>query len=78
LQSGVPGVAVEEAEQVAARRGVDDLIYPRQPEGVLGAVLVKVGVVDAHPPLVRVLLADEEGVGEPLKMENFFDEAGCE
>jgi hypothetical protein len=41
-------------------------------------VLVKVGVVDAHPPLVRVLLADEEGVGEPLKMENFFDEAGCE
>jgi hypothetical protein len=35
----VPGVAVEEAEQVAARRGVDDLINPRQPEGVLGAAL---------------------------------------
>jgi hypothetical protein len=25
----VPGVLVEEAEQVAARHGVDDLIYPR-------------------------------------------------
>jgi hypothetical protein len=54
------------------------LINPRQPEGVLGAVLVEVGVVDAHPPLVRVLLADDDGVGEPLRMEDFFDEADCE
>jgi hypothetical protein len=74
----VPGVAVEEAEQVAARRGVDDLIYPRQPEGVHGAVFVEVGVVDAHPPLVRVLLADEDGVGEPIRMEDFSDESDRE
>jgi hypothetical protein len=74
----VPGVAVEETEQVAARRGVDTLINPRKPERVLGVVLVEVGVVDAHPPLVRVLLTDEDGVGEPLRMENFADEAGCE
>jgi hypothetical protein len=74
----VHGVAVEEAEQVAARCGVDDLIYPRQPEGVLGVVFVEVGVVDAHPPLVGVLLEDEEGVGEPLRMEDFSDEASRE
>jgi hypothetical protein len=74
----VPGVALEEAEQVAARCGVDDLIYPWQPEGVLGVVLVEVGVVDAHPPLVRDLLADEDRVGEPLKMEDFSDEASRE
>jgi hypothetical protein len=74
----VPGVAVEEAEQVADRRGVDHLVNPRQPEGVLGAMLVEVGVVDAHHPLVRVLLADEDGVGEPLRMEDFLDEAGRE
>jgi hypothetical protein len=74
----VPGVAVEEAEQFAARRGVDDLIYPRQPEGFLRTVLVEVGVVDAHPPLVRVLLADEDGVGEPLRMEDISDEASRE
>jgi hypothetical protein len=73
-----PRVAVEEAEQVAARRGVDDLIYPRQPEGVLGAVFVEVGVVDTHPPLVGVLLAGEDGVGEPLRMEDFSDEASRE
>jgi hypothetical protein len=48
------------------------------PKGVLGAVLVEVGVVGAHPPLVRVLLADEDGVSEPLRMEDFSDEAGRE
>jgi hypothetical protein len=74
----VPGVAVEEAEQVVARRGVDDLVSPRQPEGVLGVVLVEVGVVDAHPPLVSILLADTDGVDEPLRMEDFTDEAGRE
>jgi hypothetical protein len=41
-------------------------------------VLVEVGVVDAHPPLVQVLLADEDGVGERLKMGDFFDEASRE
>jgi hypothetical protein len=74
----VSGVAVEEAEQVAACRGVDDLINPWQPEEVLGAVLVEVDLVDAHPPIVRVLLADEDGVSEPLRMEDFSDEASRE
>jgi hypothetical protein len=42
------------------------LVNPWQPERVIGAVFVEVGVVDAHSPLVRVLLADEDGVGELL------------
>jgi hypothetical protein len=54
------------------------LINPRQLEGALGAVLVEVDVVDAHPPLIRVLLADEDGVGKPLRIEDFSDEAGRE
>jgi hypothetical protein len=54
------------------------LIYLWQPEGVFGEVLVEVGVVDAHPPLIGVLLADEDGVGEPLRMEDFSDEASRE
>jgi hypothetical protein len=71
----VPGVAVKEAEQVAAHRGVDDLVNLRQPKRVLVEVGIEVGVVDAHPPLVHVLLANEDGVGEPLRMEYFTDEA---
>jgi hypothetical protein len=74
----VSRVAVEETEQVIARHGVDDLINPRQSKGVLGPVFVEIGVVDAHPPLVRVLLADEDRVGEPLRMEDFSDEADGE
>jgi hypothetical protein len=41
-------------------------------------VLVEISVVNAHPPLVRVLLADKDEVGEPLRMEEFSDEASCE
>jgi hypothetical protein len=41
-------------------------------------VFVEIIVVDAHPPLVRVLLADEDGIGEPLRMEDFFDEVSHE
>jgi hypothetical protein len=41
-------------------------------------VLVEVSVVDAHPPLVRVLLANEDGAGDPLRMEDFSDEANRE
>jgi hypothetical protein len=74
----VLGVAVEEVEQIAARCGVDDLNNLRQPQRVLGAVLFEVGVVDTHPPLVRVLLADEDGLSEPLRMENFSNEADHE
>jgi hypothetical protein len=38
-------------------------------------VLVEVVVVDTHPPLLGVLLADEDGVGEPLRMEDFSDDS---
>ena len=55
--------------------GVDYLVNPRQPEGVLGAMLVEVDVVDAHPPLVGILLSYQDVIGEPLRMEYFSDEA---
>jgi hypothetical protein len=34
-------------------------------------MFVEIGVVDAHPPLVRVLLADEDGVGEATQDGRF-------
>jgi hypothetical protein len=54
------------------------LINPRQPERVLRAVFVEISVVNAHPPLICVLLANEDGVGKLLRMEDFSDEADCE
>jgi hypothetical protein len=42
------------------------LINHRQPEGVLGVVLVEIGVVDTHPPLVGVLLRMRTGLASHL------------
>jgi hypothetical protein len=42
----VPGIAVEEVEQVAACHGVDNLVNPQQPERVLGSMLVEISVID--------------------------------
>jgi hypothetical protein len=41
-------------------------------------VLVEVGVADTHPSLVCVILANEDGVGEPLTMEDFTNEVSRE
>jgi hypothetical protein len=41
-------------------------------------VFVEIGVIDAHPPLICVLLVDEDGIGEPLRMEDFSDEVDRE
>jgi hypothetical protein len=54
------------------------LINQWQPVGVLGAVLVEISVIDTHPPLIRILLADKDRVGKPLMMEDFSDEADRE
>ena len=49
----------------------------RQPERILRAMLVQISVVDAHPPLVVVLLLDEHRVSEPFGMIDFLDEPCC-
>jgi hypothetical protein len=41
-------------------------------------VFVEISVVDAHLPLIRVLLVDGDGVGKPHRTENFSNEAGRE
>ena len=46
----IAGVIVEEGEQFAAGGGVYNLVYPKQTKGVLRAVFVKIGVINAHSP----------------------------
>ena len=48
------------------------------PKKILWAMLVQISVVDAHPPLVVVLLLDEYRVGQPFGMVDLFDEPCCE
>ena len=53
------------------------MVDAREPEGILRAMLIEVCVVDAHPPLVVVLLLDEHRVGQPIRVVDFLDEPSC-
>jgi hypothetical protein len=41
-------------------------------------MIVEVGVVDAHPPLVVVLFKNEDRIHQPFGVVNFLDEPGRE
>ena len=71
-------VTVQEGEQYASGRRVDDLIDSRECKRILWTVLVEVSVVDAHHPLVVVLFKNEDRIHQPLGMVNFLDEPGRE
>jgi hypothetical protein len=48
-------VAVEEGEQNAASRGVDDLVDAWEREGVLQAVFIEISTIHTHPPFIIIL-----------------------
>jgi hypothetical protein len=52
-------VAVEEGEQDAASRGVDDLIDAWEREGVLRAVFIEISIIHTHPPFIIIPFQDE-------------------
>ena len=54
------------------------MIDSRESEWIFRTVLVEVGVVDAHPPLIVVLLEDENWVGQPLGVVYFLNEPNRE
>ena len=49
-------VTVEEGKQFASGGGVYDLVYPRQTEGVLRAVFVKISAINAYSPFFILFL----------------------
>jgi hypothetical protein len=54
----VARVAVEEGEQDAASRRIDDLIDAWEREGVLRAVFIEISIIHTHPPFIIVLFQD--------------------
>ena len=48
-------VIVQEGEEFVAGGGVDNLVYPRQTEGVR-AVFVEISVINAHSPFFILFL----------------------
>jgi hypothetical protein len=64
-------VAVEEGQQDAASRGVDDLIDAWEHEGVLQAVFIEISIIHTHPPFIIILFQYKYRVSEPLGMVHF-------
>jgi hypothetical protein len=54
----VTQVAVEEGEQDAASRRVDDLVDVWENEGILRAVFVEISIIHTHPPFIIILFQD--------------------
>jgi hypothetical protein len=73
----VAGEAIKERHDFAPGCAINDLVNPRQREIILGAGLVEVGEVNAHPPLAALLL-HHDYVGEPRRIGGWLDEVGLE
>jgi hypothetical protein len=54
----VARVAVEEGEQDAANRRVDDLIDAWEREGVLRVVFIEISIIHTHPPFIIIIFQD--------------------
>jgi hypothetical protein len=55
--------------------GVHNLIDPRQPEGVFFACLIKIGIMNTHPPIF-ILFWYKNGIGEPIQVVHFLNKTG--
>jgi hypothetical protein len=53
----VARVVVEEGEQDAAIRRVDDLVDVWEHEGVLQAMFIEISIIHTHPPLIVILFS---------------------
>jgi hypothetical protein len=54
----VARVAVEEGEQDATSRRVDDLVDVWEREGVIRAVFIKISIIHTYPPFIIILFQD--------------------
>jgi hypothetical protein len=54
----VARVAVEEGEQDATNRRVDDLVDVWEHEGVLRAMFIEISIIHTHPPFIVIPFQD--------------------
>jgi hypothetical protein len=71
-------VAVEEGEQDATSRRVNDLVDAWEREGVLWAVFIEISIIHTHPPFIIVLFQYKYKVSKPLGVVYFFNKTSRE
>jgi hypothetical protein len=69
----IPGIAVKETLKAAASCGVHNLIDPGQPEGICFACLIKISIINTHPPIF-ILFRYKNGIDKLIPMVHFFNE----
>jgi hypothetical protein len=67
-------IAIEEAKEGRTNCGIHDLVDPGERKGVLMAVLIETGVIDAHSPFTGFLFY-KHWIGEPIWVFTFTDES---
>jgi hypothetical protein len=53
--------------------GVYNLIDLGQPKGIFFACLIKISIINTHPPIF-ILFRYKNGIGEPIRVVHFFNE----
>jgi hypothetical protein len=51
--------AIKEEEQYTASCGVDNLVDPWEPEGILRVVLVEISIIHTHPSFIVILFQNK-------------------
>ena len=72
----ITGVAIEEGEELATGGGVYYLVNAWQDKRIFRAMLIEIGVINAHPPFF-ILLLNKDWISQPIGMIHLFNEAGC-
>jgi hypothetical protein len=67
------GITVEKTSKAAAGCGVHNLIDPRKPERIFFACLIKISIINTHPPIF-IPFGYKNGIGEPIWVVHFLNE----
>jgi hypothetical protein len=68
-------VEVEKTKKVATNYGVQTLIDMGKPEGIFFACLIKISVINTHPPIF-ILFWYKIRIGEPIWVVHFLNKTG--
>jgi hypothetical protein len=76
----IPGIAVEKILKVVTGYGVHNLIDLGEPERIFFACLIKISIINTHPPIFILLgyknVIGENVIGEPIRVVHFHNETG--
>jgi hypothetical protein len=59
----IPRVAIQEGQHKTSSGRIYHLIYPREPEGILWTMFVKIRIVDEYAPIHFILFEYKNRIG---------------